>query len=228
MYSGVGEMINNLRLMIKAVRTRQSFIINLLIIFFLTGCASVAPVIKIGLVGPFEGENRAIGYDVIYSARLAVREINEAGGIGGYRVSLVALDDSGDPELARGAAESLAIDPAVVAVVGHWDVGTTAVAAPIYAAAHLPFIPAGVVPIDQYDPALLPAEFTQAYEAVTPFEETAGTYAASAYDAFQLLWAALELAANEGKIERTAVTHALNGLIYEGLTGTIYQLESSD
>ena len=67
----------------------------------LTGCQSVAPVAKVALVAPFEGAQRAVGYDVIYSARLAVREINEAGGIGGYRVSLVALDDGGDPELAR-------------------------------------------------------------------------------------------------------------------------------
>ncbi|MCA9936880.1 MAG: ABC transporter substrate-binding protein, partial [Anaerolineales bacterium] len=68
-----------------------------IILLILSGCASVDPVVKVGLVGPFEGANRAIGYDVIYSARLAVREINAAGGVGGYRLSLVALDDSGDP-----------------------------------------------------------------------------------------------------------------------------------
>ena len=196
----------------------------LFIILLLTGCQSVAPVVKIGLVGPFEGERRAIGYDVIYSARLAVREINAAGGIGGYRVALVALDDSGDPDLARDVAESLALDPAVVAVIGHWDAETTAVTAPIYAAAHLPFIPAGKPPIGQYDPALLPAEFTQAYEAVTPFDETAGPYAATTYDAFQLLWLAFDKAAQDNnKISRQSVAAALFGLQYKGLTGTIYQ-----
>ena len=79
----------------------------LLFIFLLSGCASVDPVVKIGLVAPFEGQNRAVGYDVIYSARLAVREINEAGGIGGYRVALVALDDSSDPTLAAQTAHAL-------------------------------------------------------------------------------------------------------------------------
>ncbi len=196
--------------------------LHLLILFFLSSCASVAPVVKIGLVGPFEGEKRAIGYDVIYSARLAVREVNEAGGIGGYRVALVALDDSGDPDLARGAAESLAIDPAVVAVIGHWDAATTQAAAPIYAAANLPFLPAGEAPIGQYDPALLPADFTAAYAAVTPFDETAGPYAGSAYDAFQLLWQALELAAtHDGKITRQTAADALAGLTYTGFTGPI-------
>ena len=41
-------------------------------------------------------------------------------------------------ELAQQAAQSLAIDPHVIAVVGHWLPETTAVAAPIYAQAHLP------------------------------------------------------------------------------------------
>jgi ABC-type branched-subunit amino acid transport system substrate-binding protein len=52
-----------------------------LLLLFLTNCTSVAPVVKVGLVGPFEGRHREIGYDAIYSARLAVREINQAGGI---------------------------------------------------------------------------------------------------------------------------------------------------
>ena len=73
----------------------------LLIFTLLSACNSVDPVVKIGLVAPFEGENRAIGYDAIYSARLAVREINAAGGIGGHRVALVALDDSSDTGLAQ-------------------------------------------------------------------------------------------------------------------------------
>jgi len=196
---------------------------RLIFLLLLSACAGVAPVIKIGLVAPFEGQNRAMGYDVIYSARLAVRQINEAGGIGGYRVALVALDDGGDPEMARQVAQSLVIDPAVIAVIGHWEAETTQAAAPIYAAAGLPFLPAGAPPIGQFDPARLPADFRQAYAAVTPFEETAGPYAGSAYDAFQLLWSALELAANEGEMDRTAVADALNGLTYAGLTGVVHQ-----
>ncbi|MCA9874047.1 MAG: ABC transporter substrate-binding protein [Anaerolineales bacterium] len=176
-------------------------------IIFLCGCASVDPVVKVGLVAPFEGQNRAVGYDVIYSARLAVRQINEAGGIGGYRVALVALDDSSDPDLARQTAESLAVDPQVVAVVGHWDAVTTAVAAPIYAAAGLPLLTA-----DQASAATaLPADFRAAYEEVTPFDETPGPYAGPAYNAFQQLWQALaEAKESTGTIDRTAVSAALS------------------
>lgn len=198
-------------------------VIFLLILLPVTGCRSVDPVVKIGLVGPFEGENRAIGYDVIYSARLAVREVNEAGGVAGHRVALVALDDSGDPELAVQTAKSLAIDPAVVAVMGHWLPETTAVAAPIYDQTGLPFLPMGERPFGQYDPDALPPEFQAAYATVTPFEETAGLYAGTTYDAFQLLWEALEIGKNqEGDLDRAAVANGLSGLEYQGLTGVVY------
>ena len=224
MCSAAAEKIDDWRLKIKALLHLQSLIFNLSIIILLTGCASVAPVVKVALVGPFEGQERAVGYDVIYSARLAVRQVNEADGIGGYRVSLVALDDGGDPELARQVAESLVIDPAVVAVVGHWEEATTDTAVPIYTAANLPIIQTGTPPFGEYDPALLPADFIKAYEAVTPFEETAGPYAGSAYDAFQLLWLALDKAAQDNhELSRQSVAAALSGLQYQGLTGTVYQ-----
>ena len=192
---------------------RKRLIFMLLISMFLISCNSVNPVVKVGLVAPFEGENRAIGYDAIYSARLAVREINEAGGIGGYRVALVALNDSGDTELAQENAQSLVVDSGVVAVIGHWLPETTAVSTPIYHAANLPLIATDVPLFLADDPAELPPEFQAAYEAVTPFEETAGEYAGSTYDAFQLLWQALEVAEQtEGTITREGVKMALNGL----------------
>lgn len=205
-------------------KSLSSILYFLSFLFFLCGCTSVDPVVKIGLVGPFEGQYRDVGYDVIYSARLAIGEINEAGGIGGYRIGLVALDDSGDPELAAQTAASLAIDPDVVAVVGHWLPETTAAAAPLYAEAELPFIAGGTPPFTAVDPRTLPQSFHLAYEATTPFDEVAGDYAAPAYDAFQLLWQALEKAAEtEGVIDRNSVQNALPGLKYNGLTGMLYQ-----
>lgn len=195
-----------------------------LLVTFLAGCASVEPVIKIGLVAPFEGYERELGYDAIYAARLAVREINEAGGIAGHRMALVALDDGGDEQLAVETAASLVVDPAVVAVIGHGLAETTFVAQPVYADANLPLLPLGNPPFSAYDPALLPAEFLTAYSAVTPFEETAGFYAAATYDAMQLLFQAMAAAkAEAGAIDRDSVTNALTALKYDGLVGTVYQ-----
>ncbi|MCP4417619.1 MAG: ABC transporter substrate-binding protein [Chloroflexi bacterium] len=201
-----------------------AFHLSLFTLFLLTACASVQPVVKIGLVAPFEGAQREIGYDAIYAARLAVREINMAGGINGTRVALVALDDGGDEQLAAETAVSLTIDPAIVAVIGHGLVETTAVVTPIYAKAGLPFIPLGNPPFSASDPTLLPADFKEAYSNVTPFDETAGPYAAATYDAMQLLFQAMAAdIANSARIYRDSVTIGLTGLEYNGLTGTVYQ-----
>lgn len=194
-----------------------------LLSLLLAGCASVAPVVKIGLVAPFEGRGRDIGYDAIYSARLAVREINEAGGINGTRVALVALDDGGRVDLADGAAAALGIDAGVVAVVGHYLPETTAAAADVYDRDGLALLAMGAAPFAPTDPAALPPDFRTAYEAVTPFDETPGPYAGPTYDAFRLLWSALALAEQTGAITRDSVRIALGGLEYEGLTGTVYQ-----
>lgn len=194
-----------------------------LLLLAATGCQGTAPVIKIGLVAPFEGQHRAVGYDVIYSARLAVREMNLAGGIGGYRVELVALDDAGDPELAQQAAASLALDSLVVAVVGHWLSPTTAAAAAVYAQAGLPLLAGGVPPLQATSPERLPASFQTAYAAVTPFDEQPGPYAGAAYDAFQLLEAALARAAQAGEVDRAAMTAALANLEITGFSGLVFQ-----
>jgi len=190
----------------------------------LAGCASVGPVVKIGLVAPFEGRDRAVGYDAIYAARLAVREVNARGGIDGTRVALVALDDRGDPALATQTAAALVVDPGVVAVVGHYLPATTAAATDIYAKAGLPLLVAGVPPFAAADPAALPPDFVAAYEAVTPFDETPGPYAGPTYDAFGLLWAALAQAKESGgELSRASIQQALRGLEYQGVTGTVYQ-----
>jgi ABC-type branched-subunit amino acid transport system substrate-binding protein len=198
-------------------RRLTSVLFALLALSVLAGCGSVAPVVKVGLVAPFEGRDRAVGYDAIYAARLAVREINAAGGINGTRVALVALDDSGDPSLAEQAAATLGIDPGVVAVVGHYGRETTAAAAPIYDRDGLPLLVAGEPPFGPVNPAQLAPDFRAAYEAVSPFDEVPGPYAGPTYDAFHLLWTALAQAEQSGTIGRASVQEALAGLEYTGV-----------
>ena len=111
-----------------------------LLLLFLTACVSTQPVVKIGLVAPFEGRYRPIGYEAIYAARLAIREINARGGIEGRRIELVALDDRGDPAKSIEAARQLALDPQVVAVIGHYQPDSTDAAIGVYCAEGLPVI----------------------------------------------------------------------------------------
>jgi ABC-type branched-subunit amino acid transport system substrate-binding protein len=108
---------------------------------------AVQPTIKIGLVAPFEGRYRYVGYDLFPAVRLALREANAAGGVEGFFVELVAYDDGADPAMALEQAYKLAIDPDVIAVIGHFRERTTLAALPAYAQAGLPLVaPAALGP----------------------------------------------------------------------------------
>lgn len=99
------------------------------------GCASgfsVKPTLKIGLVAPFEGQGRALGYEALYGAQLALKERNQAGGVGGYLIELVALNDDQDPHWARQRAREMGVDPDVMGVIGHLGEETTEAAVPVY------------------------------------------------------------------------------------------------
>ena len=193
--------------------TRVAWSVSLLTILLLglASCAafpaSTAPVVRIGLVAPFEGRFREIGYDVIYAARLAIREWNGRGGVQGYRVELVALDDGGDPELAARAAQRLALDPMVVGVVGHWLEEATAVARPVYQEARMPLIATDEV---EQAESNLRDDFVVQYQAVAPFGESPGPHAKPAYDACNALIAAIGAAiAADGEPTRSGVALAL-------------------
>lgn len=194
-----------------------------LLAFLLTACQETAPVAKIGLVAPFEGRQRDVGYDAVYAARLAVREINARAARDGLRLELVALDDSGEVDLARQSAASLVLDPAVVAVVGHWNEETTEAARQLYADNDLVLVTMGEAPFETVDPQQLPQDFLERYAELTPFDEVAGPQAGPTYDAIYLLFRALELAETSGEISRESVAHALQALQYDGVTGSVFQ-----
>lgn len=193
------------------------------LVFFFSACQEVAPVVKIGLVAPFEGRHRDVGYDAVYAARLAVREINARAAPNELRLELVALDDSGDADLARQSAASLVLDPDVMAVIGHWNPETTEAARQLYADNDLVLLTLGQTPFESMDPAQLPPEFLDRYADVTPFDEVAGPHAGPTYDAVYLLSGALELAETSGEISRQSVAQALQTIQYDGVTGSVFQ-----
>lgn len=86
----------------------------LILTIFLTGCTSVHPVVKIGLIAPFEGIYRESGYAALAAMRQALDECAPPG----MNLLPLALDDSGDPNQAQRAAQKLLIDPAVHAIIG--------------------------------------------------------------------------------------------------------------
>jgi len=109
----------------------------------LTSCTlpgTTRPMVKIGLVAPFEGWYRPRGYDALWAVRLAVQEANRRGGVAGYPVELVALDDHLDPQWAPQRARELVADPAVMGAVGCFSPATAQAVRPVCSAAGLPLI----------------------------------------------------------------------------------------
>lgn len=114
----------------------------------LASCAQPSPTVaKIGVVAPFDGRYREIGYDVIPAVRLAAREYAERHPANGLVIEITAYDDNGNPELAAQQARNLIQDPQVEIVIGHWMNATTQAALPVYALAHIPVVTYSEQPI---------------------------------------------------------------------------------
>jgi hypothetical protein len=216
---GVGSLPGDVSRFTFHVSRFTFFLLLTSYFLLLTSCSfppSTQPTFKIGLVAPFEGRYRQVGYDAIYAARLAVRQANDAGGIGGYRVELIAFDDGGEPQAATQQASMLALDPAVMGVVGHFGPKTSSAAAPIYAREGLSLlIPANFSSDDLESaralgaplasgalcPQALPdvEQFDAEYVAVSGGTPP-GPYAWAAYQAARVLLGALCLDIDANKI----------------------------
>lgn len=88
----------------------------------------------IGYAGPLTGSQAAVGIDLWHGAELAALHYNRQGGVLGYKVVIVPLDDQADGEVAVEVAQQL-VEQRVRAVVGHYSSGATMPASTIYAAA---------------------------------------------------------------------------------------------
>lgn len=115
----------------------------------LTSCTPTRPTLKIGLIAPFEGVYRPLGYEVLAAVKLALQQRNAAGDAASYGIELVALNDDGAPATAARQVAALAADPGVVAIIGPWQTETAQAAAPALQAAGLgAIIPAALPDAD--------------------------------------------------------------------------------
>lgn len=96
----------------------------LLAVLIAAGCGRQGgvPQVKIGLIAELTGDLPAVGASCRNAAEMAVREINERGGltIGGqaYQVKLVIEDNASKADQAAAAAQKLVSDPHIVAIIG--------------------------------------------------------------------------------------------------------------
>ncbi len=105
---------------------------------WLAGCRDVTspPVVKIGLIAPFEGPSRPLGYQVLDGVKLRLHQWND--GHHAPKVELVALNDDGDPQLAATLPAQLAQDPDIRVILGPPQGHTAMAALPALAKTGIP------------------------------------------------------------------------------------------
>ncbi len=115
------------------------FILSLSAAFLIPTGVALAD-IKVGFNVPLRGFAAADGNSALEGAKLAVAEINAAGGIGGEKIQLVVYDDQATPKEAVPAATKLTDKDAVVAAVSGSYSGSTRAAAGIFQKAGVPYV----------------------------------------------------------------------------------------
>jgi branched-chain amino acid transport system substrate-binding protein len=100
---------------------------------------TVAPTkgdVTVYVAGPLSGFQANTGQTVAGGVRLMAEELNRSGGLLGYKVNVVALDDEADSEVAVSVAEQIrdavGRGEKVIGVIGHPNSGQTAAAMGVY------------------------------------------------------------------------------------------------
>ena len=109
------------------------FVVMLVISLFLSSCSPTRPVLKIGLLAPFEGLHRESGYNALAAMRAALNNYP----LDEVDILPLALDTSASPSQARRAALKMLRDDSVVAVVGPLQTKEIAAVAEVLAASNL-------------------------------------------------------------------------------------------
>jgi branched-chain amino acid transport system substrate-binding protein len=113
-------------------------IITCLVPLLIAGCASGKPKgeVTVYVAAPLSGFQANGGQTVVGGVRLMAEQLNRAGGLLGYQVKVVALDDESDSDVAVAVAEEVkaAVERGdrVLGVVGHYNSGQTLAAMEVY------------------------------------------------------------------------------------------------
>jgi branched-chain amino acid transport system substrate-binding protein len=118
------------------------------------GLAVAADPIKIGVDGPFTGGSSSMGVSMRDGVRLAVEEINKAGGVLGRPIQLVERDDEAKNERGVQIAQELINKEKVVALVGYINTGVALASERFFQEAKIPVmnnVATGSIVTHQFD-----------------------------------------------------------------------------
>ena len=122
--------------------TIRSKFIGVAICLGLLTTSALADTIKIGFNVPLTGFAAADGTSALNGAKLAVSQVNEAGGINGNMLELVIYDDQASPKESVPIAQKLIEKDEVIAAISGSYSGATRAAAGIFQESQVPYISA--------------------------------------------------------------------------------------
>ena len=102
--------------------------------------ARAADTIKVGLTGPFTGGSASMGVSMRDGVKLAVAEVNKAGGVMGRQIQLVERDEEAKNEVGVQVAQELINKEQVVATLGFINTGVALASQRFYEEAEIPVI----------------------------------------------------------------------------------------
>ena len=102
------------------------------------GAQTNAP-LRVGLIGPMTGPSSDFGLPMVNGAKLAVDEINAAGGYLGRPLELVIKDDTANPDVGLKHSQDMVKDK-VVATIGFCNTGVAMKSLEVFQAAKSPLI----------------------------------------------------------------------------------------
>ncbi len=125
---------------IKWIDLKKSIpLVLLLCLFALAGCRSTPRPkgeVIVYVAAPLSGWQADGGQTVVGGVRLMAERINAAGGLLGYTVKVVAVDDEADSDVAVQVAEEIRVamqeGQKVIGIVGHYNSGQTLAAMDVY------------------------------------------------------------------------------------------------
>ncbi|MDF2114410.1 ABC transporter substrate-binding protein [Roseiarcaceae bacterium H3SJ34-1] len=109
------------------MKFKASYLAAAVLTFNLAGPA-FAQTIKIGNIVATAGPLKGVAEPAVVAADIALAEINAAGGINGKKVEFVRFETGSDPKQASVGARKLAQDDGVLAILGPFSSGESAVA----------------------------------------------------------------------------------------------------
>lgn len=124
-------------------------------------CAGAEP-IRIGVSGPFTGGSSPMGISMLDGIRLAVSEINAAGGVLGRQLELIERDDEGLNERGAQAVQDLINKERIVAGLGIVNTGVALASQRFYQQARIPVITSvatGSIVTKQFQPPQYPDNY---------------------------------------------------------------------